>query len=113
MEDFMAQNSKKYRKKELQISQIEKTYDRLTGRAGLALFMEYLHAIEIFAWLQRFFGTIRKNRKGLCIFELSNSSFALWSMEPADDSAISTNSKKMPAMPVLLKHIRNKWPRLI
>jgi hypothetical protein len=70
MEDFMAKNSKNYRKKELQISQIEKTHDRLTGRAGLALFMEYLHAIEIFPWLQRFFGTIRKNRKGLCIFEL-------------------------------------------
>jgi hypothetical protein len=70
MEDFMAENSKNYRRKELQISQIEKTHDRVTGRAGLALFMEYLPVIEIFPWLKRFFGTIRKNRKGLYIFEL-------------------------------------------
>lgn len=66
----MAQNSKIYRKKELQISEVEKTSERLTGRAGLALFVAYLHSIEIFPLIDRFFGTIRKSKKGLEVFEL-------------------------------------------
>jgi hypothetical protein len=66
----MAENSKKYRKKELQIYAIEKTSERLTGRAGLALFVSYLHSINIFPLIDRFFSTIRKNKKGLPIFEI-------------------------------------------
>jgi hypothetical protein len=46
MEDFMAKNSKNYRKKELQISQIEKTHDRLSGRAGLNIsYQRAFHSI--------------------------------------------------------------------
>jgi hypothetical protein len=66
----MAQNSKKYRKSELQISEISTTREKLSGRAGLSLFVAYLHSIEIFALIDRFFGTIRKNKKGLGVFEL-------------------------------------------
>ena len=66
----MAQDSKKYRKSELQISEISTTSEKLSGRAGLALFVAYLHSIEIFAMIDRFFGTIRKNKKGLTVFEL-------------------------------------------
>ena len=66
----MAQDSKKYRKSELQISEISTTSEKLSGRAGLALFVAYLHNIEIFPLLDRFFGTIRKTKKGLGIFEL-------------------------------------------
>lgn len=62
--------SKKDRKKELKVQRIEVTSDRLTGRAGLALFVAYLHQIELFGWLNRWFGTIRKNRKGLEVTEL-------------------------------------------
>lgn len=60
----MNKNSRCYRKKELKINAIETTEDRLTGRAGLALFIAYLHSIELFALIDRFFGSIRKSRKG-------------------------------------------------
>jgi hypothetical protein len=66
----MNKNSKSYRKKELKISGIEMTSDRLTGRAGLALFVAYLHRIDIFPIFDRFFGSIRKGQKGLEIFEI-------------------------------------------
>ena len=66
----MAQDSKKYRKSELQIDEVSTTSEKLRGRAGLALFVAYLHSIEIFALIDRFFGTIRKNKKGLAVFEL-------------------------------------------
>jgi hypothetical protein len=66
----MGKHSKNYRQNELKIRRIEATSDRLTGRAGLALFVAYLHGIEIFDWFERWFGSIRKNRKGLPITEL-------------------------------------------
>ena len=53
----MSQHSKNYRQNELKIRRIEATSDRLTGRAGLALFVAYLHGIEIFDWLDRWFGS--------------------------------------------------------
>jgi len=70
IEDFMSKNIKKYRKKESEISAIEITDERLTGRAGLALFVAYLHQIQIFPVIDRFFGSMRKSRKGVEIFEL-------------------------------------------
>lgn len=66
----MNTNSKNFRKKELQISAIQITSERLTGRAGLALFVAYLHRIEIFPQLDRLFGSIRKSSKGIEVFEL-------------------------------------------
>ena len=66
----MSKHNKNGRKKELKIQRIETTCDRLTGRAGLALFVAYLHGIEIFGWLDQWFATIRKNRKGLGVSEL-------------------------------------------
>ena len=66
----MKKHSKNYRQNELKIRRIEATTDRLTGRAGLALFVAYLHSIEIFKWFDRWFGSIRKSRKGLEIHEL-------------------------------------------
>lgn len=70
MEDFMSQNTKKYRKKESEISTIETTDERLTARAGLALFVAYLYQIQIFPIIDRFFGSMRKSKKGVEIFEL-------------------------------------------
>lgn len=70
VEDFMKVHNKDSRKRELKIQRIEVTADRLTGRAGLSLFVAYLHQIELFGWLDRWFGTIRKSRKGLDITEL-------------------------------------------
>ncbi|MDX2454855.1 IS1380 family transposase [Desulfosarcina sp.] len=66
----MNRYSKNYRQSELKIRRIEATSDRLTGRAGLALFVAYLHNIEIFSWFDRWFASIRKNRKGIGITEL-------------------------------------------
>ncbi len=66
----MHKDSKCYRKNEAKISAIETTSDRLTGRAGLSLFVAYLHRIEIFALLERLFGSMRKNKKGTDVFEL-------------------------------------------
>ena len=66
----MSMNSTKYRKKKLEICSIETTRERLTGRAGLALFVTYLHQIQILPLLDRFFGSIRKNKKGLAVVEL-------------------------------------------
>jgi hypothetical protein len=66
----MSKHSKKHRKAKLKIHRIEVTDDRLTGRAGLALFVSYLHGIQIFGWFDRWFGSIRKNKKGLSISEL-------------------------------------------
>jgi hypothetical protein len=66
----MRNHSKKFRKTELQIRRIQATSDRLTGRAGLALFVSYLHGIQVFEWFERWFGSIRRNRKGLAIAEL-------------------------------------------
>jgi hypothetical protein len=65
VKDSMSKHTKKYRQTELKIHRIETTSDRLTGRAGLALFVAYLHGIHIFSWFDRWFGTIRKNRKGI------------------------------------------------
>ncbi len=70
MEDLMKKHSKSYRKKELKISKIEMTGERLTGRAGLTLFIAYLHQIQIFSLIDRFFGSIRKSKKGIAAFEL-------------------------------------------
>jgi hypothetical protein len=70
MEDLMKKHSKVYRKKELKISKIEMTSERLTGRAGLTLFVAYLHQIQIFSLIDRFFGSIRKSKKGIAAFEL-------------------------------------------
>jgi hypothetical protein len=69
-ESFMREDRKMERKKEQQISAIEPTNDLLTGRAGLSLFACYLRNIAIFPIIERLFGTIRKNGKGLPITEL-------------------------------------------
>ena len=41
------------------------TGERLTGRAGLTLFVAYLHQIQIFSLIDKFFGSIRKAKKAL------------------------------------------------
>lgn len=70
IEDFMNKNTRDYRKKKSEISAIETTNERLTGRAGLAFFVAYLHQIQIFPIIDRFFGSMRKSKKGVEIVEL-------------------------------------------
>ena len=70
MEGHTNKDSKKFRKKELEISGVKMTSERLTSRAGLALFVAYLHQIQIFPVLDRFFGSIRKSKKGVTVNEI-------------------------------------------
>jgi len=66
----MKQHSKNFRDNKLKIAAIEQTSDRLTGRAGLALFVAYLHQIQLFPLIDKLFGSLRKNKKGIDVFEL-------------------------------------------
>jgi len=66
----MKKSSRKYRKKELEIGAVEITSDRLTGRAGLILFVSYLHNIQLFPLLDQYFGSIRKSKKGVAVVEI-------------------------------------------
>ena len=66
----MRKSSICYRKSKLKINAIETTDDRLTGRAGLALFVAYLYSIELLPWIDRFFSSIRKSKKGSHVCEL-------------------------------------------
>ena len=66
----MAKDNRIERKKEPQISAIEQTDERLTGRAGLGVYASYLRNISLFPIIDRKFGTIRKSNKGLPVTEL-------------------------------------------
>ena len=52
------------------IDRIEITHDNLTGRGGLSLFARYLRQIDLFPHLDRLFGTVRKNGKGVSVREM-------------------------------------------
>ncbi len=56
-------------KKKQKIDVIEPTDEFLTSRAGLALFVQYLHSIRLISILERMFGTMRKNKKGVAVSE--------------------------------------------
>jgi hypothetical protein len=70
VESFMAKDNRIQDKKEPQIQAIQPTDDQLTGRAGLGLFAMYLRNIQLFPIIERLFGKLRKNNKGLPITEL-------------------------------------------
>ena len=57
---------------------VEVTSDTLTGRGGLALFSRYLRHIEIFPHLDRLFGSVRKNGKGLAATTLFHQLFCFF-----------------------------------
>ena len=52
------------------ISRVETTGDTLTGRAGLALFAQYLSNIDLYSLLEESFGHLRRSMKGLPIWNL-------------------------------------------
>ena len=66
----MAKDTRFQAKKEQKISAIQPTDERMTGRAGLALFEAYIRSIQILPLIDRWFGSMRKNSKGLAITEL-------------------------------------------
>jgi hypothetical protein len=63
----MADSSDIFKSSEPIIHHIDITKDTITGRAGLSLFVRYLRGIDLSPHLERLFGSMRKNRKGLPI----------------------------------------------
>jgi len=66
----MSKNKRIRQNKKQHIQEILPTNDKLTGRAGLSLFALYLRNIQLFPIVDRMFGSMRKNSKGLPITEL-------------------------------------------
>ena len=52
------------------ISKVEITNDTLTSRGGMALFVKYLQAIDIFALLLEKFSSLKKSSKGVTLKNL-------------------------------------------
>ncbi len=57
-------------KSKCKINKIGVTNDTLTGRGGMALFVKYLGSVEIYSILEGSFGGIRKNKKGLPVWNI-------------------------------------------
>ena len=57
-------------KSKCKINKIGVTNDILTGRGGMALFVKCLNSTEVYPLLQCFFGGIRKNNKGLPVWNI-------------------------------------------
>jgi hypothetical protein len=66
----MSKNKRVRQNKKLHIQEILPTNEKLTGRAGLSLFALYLLNIQLFTIVDRMFGSMHKNSKGLPITEL-------------------------------------------
>ena len=54
-------------KKKQIIDAIQPTDEHLTSRAGLALFAQYLQSIRLMPIIERKFGSMRKNKKGIAV----------------------------------------------
>jgi len=57
-------------KSKCKITNIGVTNDTLTGRGGMNLFVKYLSSVEIYPLVQDLFGNIRKNKKGLPVWNI-------------------------------------------
>ena len=57
---------------------VEITSDTLTSRGGLVLFSRYLRSIDLFAHLDRLFGSLRKSGKGLAVTTLFHQLFCFF-----------------------------------
>ncbi|HKJ67397.1 MAG TPA: transposase, partial [bacterium] len=71
----MAQSSSNSNHK---IDAIATTSDTLTSRGGLALFVKYLSHLDLFPLLERWFGSLRKSRKGTPIVQLFKELFCFF-----------------------------------
>ena len=57
-------------KSKCKINEIGVTNDTLTGRGGMALFVKYLGSVDIYSILEGSFGSVRKNKKGLPVWNI-------------------------------------------
>ena len=69
-EEIMNNHTRTHSKINPQIDDIAITQDTLTGRGGLSLFVRYLRGIGIEPYVERLFGSLRRSRKGLGVFEI-------------------------------------------
>jgi len=93
----MTKDIKKSRQKDHHISSVGTTNDCLTNRAGLALFATYLQSIQLIPIMEKMFGTMRKNKKGvpvvamllqlLCFFMDGTSRHLTWFDELKKDES--------------------------
>jgi len=60
------------------IDKIETTTDCLTARGGMAFIIRYIESINVYPVLERFFGSIRLNRKGLKVKDLFKQLFCFF-----------------------------------
>jgi hypothetical protein len=91
------------------VDKVEATKETLTSRAGINLFVRYLHTIQILPLFSHFFRTARKNSKVASIVELFTqllcwhfegtnrhlSSFDTLAKDPGYAASIETDSKRM------------------
>jgi hypothetical protein len=63
-------SSKASKQCQARINEVEPTQERISGRGGLSLFARYLEQTGILAFLEGYFGRIRKSKKGLPVAEL-------------------------------------------
>jgi hypothetical protein len=61
------QNRNKNNRNSVKINTIESTKAKITGRGGISLFVRYLNGIGIFPLMEKWFGSVRKSRKGLSV----------------------------------------------
>ncbi len=66
----MKKDNRIRRKNKCKIADVAITQDRLTGRAGLVLFVKYISGIWLLEYMGFLFGGIRKSRKGLGVIEM-------------------------------------------
>ncbi len=62
--------NKKVFKSKRKINAIEVTNDTLAGRGGMNLFVKYLSSVDIYPILEGFFGGVRRNTKGLPVWNI-------------------------------------------
>ncbi len=75
----MAETNKKQCKSKRRINKVQPTEEKITGRAGLSLFVRYLENIQIIAnLLMPCFGGLRKNKKGVPAHEIFKQLFCFF-----------------------------------
>ena len=78
------------------IDSIQITSDNITNRAGLAFFVNYLFGIGIYPYLEKWFGTMKKNGKGFTIVEIFKQIFCFFAEGTSSHIAWFNQLKKDP-----------------
>ena len=99
VESFMGKNITVQDKKKQVIDAIQPTDEHLTSRAGLALFAQYLQNIRLMPIIERMFGSMRKNKKGIAVSDFLRRYFVFSWTAAVVISVGSITSKGTRVMP--------------